>query len=102
MSQSRQSDSALRLFTVSEVALIVDWFGGDSQRFLRHVEDDAEALNVGRRPSDHYGIAGRAAGEAVLEHGRDGARLRAASDAFLLSRIARAMVDAIHAPEDER
>jgi hypothetical protein len=43
----------------------------------------------------YYGIAGRAAGEAVLEHGRDGARLRPASDAFLLSRIARAVVDAL-------
>ena len=42
-----------------------------------------------------YGIAGRAAAEAVLEHGRDGARLRPASDAFLLSRIARAVVDAL-------
>jgi hypothetical protein len=43
-----------------------------------------------------YGIAGRAAAEAVLEHGRDGARLRSASDAFLLSRIAR-VVDALNA-----
>lgn len=42
-----------------------------------------------------YGVAGRAAAEAVLEHGRDGARLRSASDAFLLSRIARAVVDAL-------
>lgn len=44
---------------------------------------------------DRYGIAGRAAGAAVLEHGRDGARLRPANDAFLLSRIARAVVDAL-------
>jgi CBS domain-containing protein len=44
---------------------------------------------------ERYGIAGKAAGEAVLEHGRDGARLRPAADAFLLSRIARAVVDAL-------
>ena len=42
-----------------------------------------------------YGIAGRAAGEAALEHGRDGGRLRPATDAFVLSRIARAIVDAL-------
>lgn len=48
-----------------------------------------------------YGIAGRAAGEAALEHGRDGIRLRKANDAFLLSRIARAIVDAIHPPGAE-
>jgi hypothetical protein len=47
-----------------------------------------------------YGIAGRAAGEAVLKHGRDGAKLRPASDAFLLSRIAREIVDAL--ADDER
>ena len=47
-------------------------------------------------PSSPYRIAGRAAAEAVLEHGRDGARLRPASDAFLLSRIARAVVDALN------
>jgi hypothetical protein len=44
------------------------------------------------------GAAGRAAGEAVLKHGRDGARLRTADDAFLLSRIARASMDAAHDP----
>lgn len=49
-----------------------------------------------------YGVAGRAAGEAVLEHGRDGARLRSASDAFLLSRIARAVVDALRRDVIER
>jgi hypothetical protein len=42
-----------------------------------------------------YGIAGRAAGEAALEHGRDGARIRLVTDAFVLSRIARAIVDVI-------
>jgi hypothetical protein len=60
---------------------------------------------VSQSPSDQdkrYGIAGRAAAEAVLEHGRDGARLRSASDAFLLSRIARAVVDALdQAAHDE-
>jgi hypothetical protein len=51
--------------------------------------------------SERYGIAARAAAEAVLEHRLDGARLRPASDAFLLSRIARAVVDALdeHARE---
>jgi hypothetical protein len=47
-----------------------------------------------------YGIAGRAAGEAALEFGRDGARIRSCQDAFVLSRIARAVVDAL--AEDER
>jgi hypothetical protein len=42
-----------------------------------------------------YGIAGRAAGEAALAYGRDGARIRPVTDAFVLSRIARAVVDAI-------
>jgi hypothetical protein len=42
-----------------------------------------------------YGIAGKAAGEAALEHGRDGARMRLVTDAFVLSRIARAIVDAL-------
>jgi hypothetical protein len=42
-------------------------------------------LNEGDR-GRLYGIAGRAAGEAAL---------RSATDAFLLSRIARAIVDAI-------
>lgn len=45
-----------------------------------------------------YGAAGRAAGEAVLEHGLDGAKRRPANDAFLLSRIARACVDASAKP----
>jgi hypothetical protein len=44
-----------------------------------------------------YGIAAKAAAEAVLEYGRDGARLRPAADAFLLSRIGRAVVDALEA-----
>ena len=42
-----------------------------------------------------YGIAGRAAGEAALAHGRDGDRIRRVTDAFVLSRIARAVVDAL-------
>jgi hypothetical protein len=51
---------------------------------------------VSDNPHSPYGIAGRAAAEAVLEHGREGARLRPASDAFLLSRIARAIIDALN------
>ena len=46
-----------------------------------------------------YGIAGRAAGEAALTHGRDGGRTRSATDAFVLSRIARAVVDAVLAAQ---
>jgi hypothetical protein len=50
--------------------------------------------------SDRYGIAGRAAGEAVLRYGHYSARPRPANDAFLLSRIARAVVDALDAYDD--
>ena len=57
---------------------------------MRSVDLDRERL---------YGIAGRAAGEAALEHGRDGSRIRPVNDAFALSRIARAVVDAICAEE---
>lgn len=56
--------------------------------------DPREQVQESDRES-RYGIAGRAAAEAVLEHGRDGSRLRPAGDAFLLSRIARAVVDAL-------
>jgi hypothetical protein len=42
-----------------------------------------------------YGIAGKAAGEAALEHGAG----RKATDAFVLSRIARAVVDALDADD---
>jgi len=54
-----------------------------------------------RTRGELYGIAGRAAGEAALEHGRDGARMRTATDAFLLSRIARAVVDALLDTDDD-
>jgi hypothetical protein len=47
--------------------------------------------NIERR----YGIAGRAAGEAALEFGAG----RKATDAFVLSRIARAVVDALDADD---
>jgi hypothetical protein len=50
--------------------------------------------------NDRYGIAGRAAGEAVLRYGHYSARPRSANDAFLLSRIARAVVDALDAHGD--
>jgi hypothetical protein len=59
------------------------------------VSDDTDK---GRR----YGIAGEAAGKAALEFGRDGARIRSCLDAFVLSRIARAVVDALDADEPER
>jgi hypothetical protein len=52
-----------------------------------------EQLHTDREAA--YGAAGRAAGETVLQEGRDGARLRPANDAYLLSRIARACVDAV-------
>lgn len=42
-----------------------------------------------------YGIAGKAAGEAALEYGAG----RKATDAFVLSRIARAVVDALEADD---
>jgi hypothetical protein len=51
--------------------------------------------NIERR----YGIAGKAAGEAALAHGRDGVRIRSCQDAFVLSRIARAVVDALDADD---
>lgn len=49
-----------------------------------------------------YGAAGRAAAEAVLKHGLDGAQRRPANDAFLISRVARACVDAAFAARSER
>jgi hypothetical protein len=42
-----------------------------------------------------YGIAGEAAGKAALEYGAG----RKATDAFVLSRIARAVVDALDADD---
>jgi ATP-dependent RNA circularization protein (DNA/RNA ligase family) len=42
-----------------------------------------------------YGIAGEAAGKAALEYGAG----RKATDAFVLSRIARAVVDALEADD---
>jgi len=44
--------------------------------------------------TDAYGPAGRAAGEAALEHARDGVRIRSITDAYALSRVARACVEA--------
>jgi hypothetical protein len=46
-----------------------------------------------------YGIAAKAAGEAALRYGHYGAKVRPITDAFLLSRIARAVVDALDADD---
>lgn len=65
--------------------------------------DAADAVSPGEaRREIRYGIAGRAAGQAALEHGREGARTRPVTDAFVLSRIARAVVDALEAADASR
>lgn len=39
------SDNSVRVFTTEDVAIIVDWFGGDGTRFLKMA--DSDVVNVG-------------------------------------------------------
>lgn len=54
------AEQRTRSFSVADVALILDHFGGDSARFLAHVEHDDEALNVGRPLDEALMLARRA------------------------------------------